>query len=268
LVTSHIRDQLYKFNNIAALSPHAISLARSGDQTMIDTILRIARVSNTYAFMDSTIREPTPTTTLISPYTRSYPWDQNTISEWAAVVSAVPYSEEVGVTVVDMLLRLAKRDTVRECIPIDVWVWLKKPSSLPPRCQGRDEGTEGDIVRHIRRLRDLDILKSYFLLVWSEWGLLRKSGFDETQASIVEDLAGIEMQHHRTDLIKRLDQVLGELDRGLEHLKKVRSRITEDHVHKMKGQYRRLREALWEVDRGAMRILAGTCKVDRFQFQH
>jgi hypothetical protein len=235
---------------------------------MIDAILRIARVSNTYFLRSSRIWGQTPVITLISPYTYSYPWDQNTISEWAVVVSAVPYSEEVGVSVVDMLLRLARRDTIRKYIPIDVWAWLKKRLSLPPECQGRDRGTGGGIVRHIRRLRDLDILKSYFLLVWSEWNFLEDSGFDEMQASIVEDLGGIGMQHHRTDLIKRLDQVLGELDRGWEYLNQAQWWITEDDVHKREEQYRRLREVLLEVDRGAMRILVGMCKVDWFHFQH
>jgi hypothetical protein len=266
LATTGIADPTYGFNTIEALSPHAISLARSGNQAMIDAILHIARTSSTYFF--STILEATPITTLISPYACSYPWDQNTISEWAAVVSAVPYSEEVGVTVVDMLLRLAWTDTILEYIPIDVWAWLKKPSSLPPVCLGRDWGTKRGVVRHIRRLRDLDILKSYFLLVWSEWNHIEESGLDEMQASIVEDLGGIGMQHHRTDLIKRLDQVLGELDRGLEYLQQVQRRIGEGDVHERKEQYRRLREVLLEVDRGAMRILAGMSNVDQFHFQH
>jgi hypothetical protein len=267
MVTSPVVE--CKLNAIHALFLHAISLARSGDQAMVDAILHIVRVSTLFKFSwQGSFWEPTPATTLISPYIRSYPWDQHTISEWVAAVSAVPYSEEVCVSVVDMLLQLARRNTIREYIPIGIWAWLKKRSSLPPVCSGRYLGTDGGDVRHIRRLGDLDILKSYFLLVWSEWKCHEESDFDEMQASIVEDLAGIRMQHHRTDLIKRLDQILGELDRGLEHLKQVRPRTKENHVHERKEQYRRLREVLLKVDRGAMRILAGMSKVGRFQFQH
>jgi hypothetical protein len=245
------------FDTVYALFPHAISLARSGDQAMVDAILRIVRAPTLFiSKWQRRFGRPTPMTTLISPYTPWYPRDQNTISEWAAAVSAVPYSEEVGVSVVDMLLRLARRDTIRKYIPIDVWAWLKNPSSLPPVCPGRDVGSGGGVVRHIRRLGDLDILKSYFLLVWSEWNLLEVSGFDEMIASIVEDLAGIEVQHHRTNLIERLDQVLGELDRGLEG-RQIQQGITVDDFLEGKKKYRRLREVLLEVDRGAMRILTG-----------
>jgi hypothetical protein len=267
LVAAPPAYQTYELDAINALSPHAISLARSGDQAMIDAILRIARTSNTYVYRSgSTIWEPISTTTLISPYVRSYPWDQNTISEWAAAVSAVPYSEEVGMAVVDMLLRLALRNTIRRYIPIDVWAWLKKRLSLPPECQGRDEGTKGSVVYHIRQLGDFDILKSYFLLVWSEWN--RLEGFNEMRAILEQDVYGIGMHLYREELIKRLDHILGELDRGLEYIGQHQPMGWEPDIEWRKEQYRSLREALLEVERTMVDDLAGMSRTDRVQLKH
>jgi hypothetical protein len=68
---------------------------------------------------------------------------------------------------------------------------------------------------------DLETSKSssHTFFVWSEWDCLYDSGLDEMQASIREDFGGIGMGHHREDLIKRLDHVLGQLDLGLEYFK-------------------------------------------------
>lgn len=98
-----------------------------------------------------------------------------------------PYSEEVGRSVIDALLQIASEDSLRPHIPVGVWVWLKRQPYLPPVCAGWYLGTSSDIVHHIRGLGDIEILKSYFLLVWSEWDYPDEDGFAETQVSIKED---------------------------------------------------------------------------------
>ena len=80
--------------------------------------------------------------------------------------------------------------------------------------------------------------------MWSEWGQIdaqQSGGLAEMEASIREDLCGIEMLRHREDLIQRLDHVLGRLN-------------TWDHPQHT--QYNKLRTVLLEVDAEAMNALA------------
>jgi len=77
------------------------------------------------------------------------------------------------------------------------------------------------------------------------------SSFYEMQVSIHEDFGGIEMGHHRMELIQRLDRVLGKLDRGLEYLKQYNPEFDEDHLLGMKSTYHKLRETLLGVDADA-----------------
>jgi hypothetical protein len=91
------------------------------------------------------------------------------VAGWAVAASAVPYTEEAGQSVVDILLHIASVDSLRPHIPTGIWTWLNKRPSLPPKCVGRSRGSSGDVVRQVRALRDTEILKSYLLLVLSEW---------------------------------------------------------------------------------------------------
>ena len=182
-------------------------------------------------------------------------------------------------SVVDRLLLFAKTDALRPHIPIDLWAWLKKQPSLPLGCRGqievtvrdvaqrvwgRREGNGMDVVHHVRGLGDLDILKSYFHLVWSEWNTLDGPGFAEMQVSIAEDLGGIGEWHHREDLIKRLDRVLRELNRVLpgHTIEEPLTWLIESR--RRKEQYRTLREALLQADRKATKNLTGMSRVDHF----
>src|ERR1700753_3916763 len=97
---------------------------------------------------------------------------------WGAATSAVPYTKELGKRVVDALLGIAFVDCLRPHIPVTAWAWLKRLPLLPRSCRGRTNGTTSDIVHHVRGLGDIEILKSYFLLIWSEWNSLNDEGFD------------------------------------------------------------------------------------------
>ena len=262
---------------IGALLPYAISLDQPEGQEIIDAIFYLSKISSGWSFRQGCIErytttllsEPVPPSlnrviVHLSTYAQLDRWDENMITRWTAVVSAVPYSEKVGWSVVSTLLELANTETLRPLVSIDVWALLKKQSSLPPVCEGRDLGNDRAVVHHVRGLGDLDILKSYFLLIWSEWNELDNSGFAEMQVSIAEDFGGIGMVYHRVDLIERLDHVLGELGRGLEHLAQYRLGLEEHDVRKRERQYRTLREGLFEAEQKAMKNFIGMSQVNPF----
>ena len=212
---------------ITALLPHAVWQERKGQPEMLNTILRAARASKAMWFMwcyvnqfpSTLFLEASPRAiVLVSPH---FDWRRlrgrgDLVQLWAATASAVPYTEEVAQGVVDTLLQIASVGELVRYIPAHVWSWLTKRPSLPPVCEGHYDGTHAHVVEVVRGLRDIEILKSYLLLVWSEWDT--PAGCDEMCTSIREDFSGIGMGHHRAELIRRLDHVLGQLDRGLEYL--------------------------------------------------
>ena len=173
------------------------------------------------------------------------------VARWAAAASAAPYTEEIGQSVVDTLLHIASVDFLRPHIPVDIWTLLKKQPPLPPECLGRSRGSSRDVVLQIRALGDIEILKSYLLLILSEWDHIDDQllgGLTEMKVSIREDFGGIKMQRHRRDLIKRLDHVLGQLDRGLDHLQQHKPSLDTHHISRAKKQYRELKGVLVEIE--------------------
>ena len=174
---------------------------------------------------------------------------ENLISRWAAAVSAVPYTEEVGQSVVHTLLSIANTGILLPHIPIHMWAWLERVSSLPPKCLGRTLGTERNIVRHVRALGDIKIFKSYLLLVWSEWDCPWPCGVSEMCTSIRSDFSGIEMQYHRIVLIKRLDHVLGQIGRGLGYIRQHKPWMNGQLLQEAKKQYKMLKRVLIAADR-------------------
>ena len=100
--------------------------------------------------------------------------------------------------------------------------------------------TNGVFIRSIRQLKDVNIIQSYLLLLWSERWPLRPNGLSEMQASVREDFSGIGMGDHRRDLNLMLDQFLEQLDNG-----------QGSPELEMKDQYCSLKEALMEVEERA-----------------
>ena len=199
--------------------------------------------------------------TFVSPYVPWYRHGLNTkkvVARWAAAASAVPYSEELCRNAVDTLLWISYSDSLRSHIPVDLWTLLIQRPSLPPVCQGRSNGSWPPIVRHVRGLGDIQILKSYLLLVWTEWDTLYSPGVHEMEVSIRADFGGIRMWGHRDDLVKHLDHVQRQLDRGLECFKHHSPWISEAEIRKRKEQYGRLKNALLEVDKRAIETLTRT----------
>ena len=173
----------------------------------------------------------------------------------ASVASAAPYTEEGGRSVVDALLQVASIGFLRPYIPIELWAWLNKRPSLPPRCFGRIRGSAPRVVRYVRGLGNIEILKSYLLLVWSEWDPLYQDGLPELCTSVREDFGGIGLWDNREDLIKRLNHILGQLDQGFEHIKRGRPWDSRAKFQLQKKQYRTLRDLLQAVDGDAMKTL-------------
>ena len=205
---------------------------------------------------------------LASPY---LPWwmflnDKHLVQLWAAAASEVPYTDEVGQRVVDTLLQIASNGSLRPHIPVDMWLWLNKPPLLPPTCIGRQLGTMQVVVQAVQALGDTKTLKSYLLLVWSEWDPIHSGGvhnysgqhrscgksLQKMCTSIREDFSGIRMEQHREDLLQWLDHILGQLDLGLGYLQQYKLSLNEDSIQQMKEQYGELRRALLEVGKEAI----------------
>ena len=250
---------LFKRKAITTLFPYAVWQERDGRPEMVNAILHAARASRMLRFMwyriaefiSTLFSEASPRAAILaSPY---IPWylltdRQDLVQWWATVTSIAPHTEEVAQGVVDTLLQIALRPDLLQHVSPEAWSWLTRRPSLPLICREQYHGTNYHVVEATRALKNIEVLKSYFLLVWSEWDCLFSAGLDEMCISILEDFSGTGMGQHRVDLIKRLDHVLGQLDRGLEYLRQHDPDLDEYDVQTRKKQYRKLRETLLGVN--------------------
>jgi len=261
---------------VAAFFPYAVWQERNGECRTVDAFLLVARASRSGEFMWEAIgpfvttpfEEESPDSlnrviTLVSPYVRWDTWSFNktAVTRWEKAASAVPYTEAVGRFVVEALLEIASVNSLRPHIPFgiwarlnDVWAWLKEQPPLPPVWFGRFRGKTRGVVHGVRELGDIQILKSYLLLVWSEWDCVDLRGFTEMCTSLREDFSGIGMGHHRHDLVVRLDHILRQLHwEG--YIRKHNPRCEEDSFRTSKSQYGKLKELLLEMDKEALSVL-------------
>ena len=183
---------------------------------------------------------------LASPYVPWSNWDlQGLVRAWVETVSAIPKEKEVAPSVVNALLQIAYFELLPPGSHGDVWSWLTLRPSLPPFCRGRYLGSNLRVIKQVRGLKDIEILKSYFLVVWSEWDPLCNSS---TMCECIrEEFSGVEANSHRADLLQRLDEVIGELDKGSEYLQRDRPDLKERQLQRRKEQYEELRKILKEI---------------------
>ena len=248
---------------ITTLLPYAVWQERHGRPEMLDTILRAVRASMELVFLWDHIIEFVSTlfsdaspraVILVSPHLpQSWLTDgQDLVQQWIKIVPAAPHTDEVALGAVDTLLQIASYPGLLQHITPEAWSWLTPRPSLPPVCRGRYLGTRRCVVEAVRALKDIEVLKSYFLLVWSEWDCIEDDGLEEMYTSILEDFCGTGMGQHRADLIQRLGHVLKQLDHGLRYLKRQNPYIVEENFQRGKDQYRKLRETLRRVNTEAI----------------
>ena len=239
-----------------ALLPYALWRGRGGDGGVLDNLLRALGYHMWEAIaplIPALLNKASSQTILhISLYVpwNTEPHNQDAVIKWATAVSVFQYTGEASPYVVRTLLWIASVDSLRPHIPVNVWSWLNERPSFSSESAALLEGTKRAVVCQVRALGDIEILKSYFFVVWSESNYLDVSGHIEMQASLRGDFSGIEKGHHREDLITRLDQVLEQLDR-----RRVRFTPPFDDpwtIQLAKGRYRRLRQVLLEVGREGM----------------
>ena len=254
------RDELHsKRKAIATLLPYAVWQEQHGQPEILDTVLRAFRALGTFnlmwdrtnQFADALFSEVLSprAIVLISPYIFWHmPPRGDFVQRWAAAASSVPYTEEVAQSVVETLLQIAFKRDLLPHVTVNVWSWLTKRPSLQPVSVGRLFGTDLLVVKTVRGLKDTDILKSYLILLWSEWNPRWGSNFDEVCAAIREDFGGIGMGRHRADLIQQLDHTLGQLGRGLEHLRQHKPTLKEGDIQGMKDHYGKLKDVLLETN--------------------
>ena len=253
-------DVQCKRKAVTALLPFAVWQERSGDHRMKDALLAVVTLFGSTTslwhpivpIISTLFNAASPEVVITtSPHV---PWDRvpngvSVVGVWARATSAVEYTDETGRRVVDALLQIASIGFLRPHVPRSSWLWLNKRPSLPPICLGRSMGTKKHVVRRVRKLRDIGTLKSYLLLVWSEWDPIGSPQcLSAMQSVISRELRGAGMRGHRKDLANRLDYVVGQLDRGLGHLQRYNLRIDENIVRGAKAGYKELRELLRRMD--------------------
>jgi len=67
--------------------------------------------------------------------------------------------------VINVLLQIASKEKLLPYVTAGVWWWLTKRPALPPVCRRRDVGTTIRVVDAVWDLKDVEILKSYLLIV-------------------------------------------------------------------------------------------------------
>jgi hypothetical protein len=240
-----------KHRAITALLPFAVLQERDGQSEMLDTFLCAARASRTKWFTWHRIKQyasrllhtATPRAMVpVLPYIR---WDwlenrEDLVQRWAAAVATVQYTQ------------IASEHELLPHIPVNTWSWLTKTPCLPPICLGRYVGVDIYIVEAVRALKDIKILKSYFLLVWSEWTPVLDRDIREMCATIRGDFSGSDMECHRADLVRRLDCVIEQLDRGFEYFMQYDSDLREEDLEFRWLQWGKLNELLQEADMKAV----------------
>jgi hypothetical protein len=197
MVDSEDRGTLQsKRKAITTLLPYVIRQERDGQPELLDTFLRAVGASKEWEFVwhrvgkyaSGLLHEASPRAiVLLLPHIR---WDwladrEGLVQLWVTAVSTVPDTEEVASSVVDTLLQIASQHDLLQHIPTNIWLWLTKRPHLPPICLGRNVGTYAHVVKAVQALQDVEVLKSYLILVWSEWSHFSPGSFNSVPGRLL-----------------------------------------------------------------------------------
>jgi len=193
---------------------------------------------------------------------RRFPRDASDIGSmmqlWMEAASAVPYTDNVGGSVVIGLLNMASIDQLLSHIPMVTWDWLNKLPVIPAECAALLPGPTKSVVQAIQQFGGVKLIALYLRVIWSEERKISSDGFSAMGRLIREELGGIGVAGYRKDLILRLDDVLSQLD-----LRQARQFLLGNPWDPTAGRgYEGLKGELLEVDRETMKILTGTSSTE------
>ena len=171
------------------------------------------------------------------------------VAHWMSAASHLRYTSEIGQSVVEVLLRMACAYQWRPHITGEAWRWLKRRPQLPPVCRARslccnDLGA----ISKVESFNDVEILRDYLIVVWSEWDWLAPWVCSYMCAVIRKRFGGERKKGHRDELRDRLLHIQKQLDLGMDHLRNQGSEMSADYLQPTKEAYRALLETLSEVE--------------------
>ena len=169
------------------------------------------------------------------------------IELWISAADALDDADDVCQAVVDVLLQMAFFHSVRAHVTPKAWKWLNKRPVLPPRCRGRLLCSIGsNVLPAIRARNDIELLTSYLITMWSECDCAGEWAFEGMCEALREEFCGDgdEVREFRKDLLARLNLVLGELSKGLGHLKVRHPDMQPDEFEVIRERYRELKRIL------------------------
>ena len=166
---------------------------------------------------------------------------------WIETASALPYTDGVGESVVNALLRMASSAKLRSHIPAAAWEWLNKRPVLHPSVVMSGSGVSLDVFEQVQELGDVELTTSYLFIVWPEWCWVNLEIRLAMFNFIRTELCGVERVGHCTDLIQRLDDILSRLEPASQE--SVQNRIQE---------FKGFRRALIEVKGATVKTLTSS----------
>ena len=167
---------------------------------------------------------------------------------WRSVPEDLEYTPEIGQSVVQVLLRMACAYQWRPHIK-RVWRWLKRRPQLPPVCRARSMCCNDlGAISKVESLKDIEILKGYLIVVWSEWDWLAPWVCSYMCAVIRKRFGGERKKGHRGELRGRLLHIQKQLDLGMDHLRNQGSEMPAAYLQPTKEAYEALLVTLSEVE--------------------
>ena len=171
------------------------------------------------------------------------------IQRWASAASRLRYTPEIGQSMVEVLLRMACMYQWRSHITWGTWGWLGRRPQLPPVCRARSLCCNNlGVISEVESLEDVEILRDYLIVVWSEWDWLAPWVCSHMCAVIKRHFGGERERGHRDKLRDRLLHIQKQHNLGLDHLRKLGSEMTAACFQPTKEAYEALMETLSEVE--------------------